>query len=224
MSLFSSHAFYFLNKGDFMKITAIIPQKRNKSFYNIHIDNEYFCSLDDETLYHLKLKEGLEVDKELLMQASREANYRKAMNYSLNVLAKYYKTKYEIAKKLKEKDYADDTINAVISRLAELGYLNDENYVEAYLRSKQDTSQGLNKRTLFNKLAQKGVDKELIQQCLDNANIDEYQNAMDISVKKLQSLKGDSRAKKSKLYSFLLYKGFDYEICSKVINNINIAE
>ena len=55
-----------------MIITSITPQKRNKCFYNIHIDHEYFCSLDDETIYHMKLKEGMEVDTELLMQASKE--------------------------------------------------------------------------------------------------------------------------------------------------------
>jgi regulatory protein len=207
-----------------MKITAITPQKRNKSFYNIHIDNEYFCSLDDETIYYMKLKEGMEVDSELLMRASEESTYKKALSYALNLLAKYYKTKRELAKKLKEKEYNEDTIKAVLDKLSELGYLNDEQYVEAFIRSKQDTSQGLNKRTLYNKLIQKGVDKDIIQQSLENSDIDEYQNALEAAEKKLRSLKGEKREKKAKLYSFLYNKGFSYEICSKVINNIDIIE
>lgn len=207
-----------------MKITAITPQKRNKCFYNIHIDNEYFCSLDDETIYHMKLKEGMEVDSELLMKASVESSYKKALNYALNLLGKYYKTKSELAKKLKEKEYNEETIKAVLERLAEVGYLNDEQYVEAFIRSKQDTSQGLNKRTLYNKLIQKGVDKDLIQQSLENSDIDEYQNAMQAAEKKMRNLKGSLQEKKAKLYSFLYNKGFSYEICSKVINNIDIIE
>ena len=207
-----------------VKITAITPQKRNKLFYNIHIDHEYFCSLDDETIYYMKLEEGLEVDTELLMKASQESCYKKALNYALNMLAKSYKTKFELTKKLKEKEYKDDTIKMVLERLTELGYLNDEQYVETFIRSKQDTSQGLNKKTLYNKLIQKGVDKELVLQNLENSEIDEYKNAMQVAEKKLRSLKGSGREKKAKLYTFLLYKGFDYDICSKVLNNIDISE
>ncbi|OGO79128.1 MAG: hypothetical protein A2Y23_02475 [Clostridiales bacterium GWB2_37_7] len=207
-----------------MKITSIIPQKRNKSFYNIHIDHEYFCSLDDEAIYHMKLKEDMEVDTELLMKASVESAYKKALNYSLNLLAKVYKTKQELMKKLKEKEYNEDTITTVMEKLEELGYLNDEQYVEAFIRSKQDTNQGLNKRTLYNKLIQKGVEKELILQNLENSDIDEYQNALQAAQKKLKSIKGSAKDKKSKLYSFLLYKGFNYEICNKVINNMDLTE
>ena len=207
-----------------MVITSITPQKRNKLFYNIHIDHEYFCSLDDETIYYMRLKEGMEVDTELLMQASKKSAYKKALNYSLNILAKSSKTEQEIIKKLTEKEYNEDTIQAVIAKINELGYINDKQYIENYIRSKTDTSQGLNKRTLQNKLIQKGVDKELIKESLENSNIDEYQNATLVAEKKLRSLKGSEQEKKTKLYAFLIYKGFDYEVCSKVINNIDLAE
>lgn len=207
-----------------MKITDITPQKRNKLFFNIFIDDAYYCSLDDETIYHMKLKPGVEVDGELLLKAANESAYKKALNYALNLLSKYYKTKQELVKKLKEKEYKEDTIKAVIDRLEELGYLNDEQFVEVFIRSKQDTSQGLNKRILYNKLLQKGIDKELIQQSLENSDIDEYQNALSVAEKKLRSLKGDIKSKKAKLYTFLLYKGFNYEICSKVMNNLDITE
>jgi regulatory protein len=226
MDLSSPHTMPFVYeiKGDNMKITAITPQKRNKNFYNIHIDYEYYCSVDDETIYHMKLKEDMEVDAELLMKASIEGSYKKALNYSLNMLAKSYKTKSEIVKKLKDKEYNENTIKAVLEKLEEYGYLNDKQYVDAFIRSKQDTSQGLNKRTLYNKLLQKGVDKELIQESLEHSEIDEYQNALLSAQKKLRSLKGNTRDKKAKLYSFLLYKGFQYEICNKVLENIEITE
>jgi regulatory protein len=207
-----------------MIITAITPQKRNKSFYNIHVDHEYFCSLDDETIYHLKLKEGMDVDTEFLMETSKKSSYKKAFNYALNILAKSSKTKQEIIKKLTEKEYNEETIQAVIAKINDLGYINDEQYIEDFIRNKADTSQGLNKRTLQNKLMQKGVDKELIQQILENSVIDEYQNAIQVAEKKLRNLKGSDREKKAKLYAFLIGKGFDYEISSKVINNIDITE
>jgi len=207
-----------------MVITSITPQKRNKLFYNIHIDHEYFCSLDDETIYHMKLKEGMDVDTELLMEASKKSSYKKALNYALNLLSKSSKTKQELIKKLTEKEYKEDTIAAIIAKITDLGYINDKQYIEDFIRNKADTSQGLNKRTLQNKLMLKGVDKDLIQQSLDNSCIDEYQNAIQVAEKKLRNLKGNEREKKSKLYAFLIGKGFDYDICSKVINNIDITE
>lgn len=207
-----------------MLITSITPQKRNKYFYNIHIDHEYFCSLDDETIYYMRLKEGMEVDTELLMEASKKSSYKKALNYALNILSKSNKTKQELINKLTEKEYNEDTITAVIEKINDLGYINDKQYIENFIRNKADTSQGLNKRTLQNKLIQKGVDKELIKQSLENSDIDEYQNAIQAAEKKLRNLKGNEREKKSKLYAFLINKGFDYEVCSKVINDIDITE
>lgn len=207
-----------------MIITSITPQKRNKLFYNIHIDHEYFCSLDDETIYYMKLKEGMEVDTELLMEASKKSSYKKALNYTLNILSKSSKTKQELIKKMTEKEYNEDTIAAVIAKVNDLGYINDKQYIENFIRNKADTSQGLNKRTLQNKMIQKGLDKELIQQSLENSDIDEYQNAVQIAEKKLRNLKGNEREKKSKLYAYLINKGFDYEVCSKVINNVDITE
>jgi regulatory protein len=207
-----------------MIITSITPQKRNKLFYNIHIDHEYFCSLDDETIYHMKLKEGMDVDAELLMEASKKSSYKKALNYTLNILSKSSKTKQELVKKMTEKEYNEDTIAAVIAKVNDLGYINDKQYIEDFIRNKADTSQGLNKRTLQNKMIQKGLDKELVQQSLEKSNIDEYQNAVQIAEKKLRNLKGNDREKKSKLYAYLINKGFDYEVCSKVINNVDIPE
>lgn len=207
-----------------MKVTAITPQKRNKDFYNIFIDGEFFCSLDDEAIYTMKLKEGALVDTAILENAAIQSAYKKAFNYSLNLLAKYYKTKHELIKKLKEKEYNADTINSVIEKLMELGYLNDEMYVEDYIRSKQGSNQTINKKTLYNKLLQKGIDRELIQDSLENAHIDEYDIAMKAAEKKLKSLKGNSREKKAKLYSYLYGKGFEYETCSKIIECIEINE
>jgi regulatory protein len=207
-----------------MKITAITQQKRNKDFYNIFVDGEYFCSMDDETIYKMKLKEDVEVDTKLLSDAAIQSAYRKALNYSLNLLAKYYKTKQELMKKLKEKEYNEETIDSVINRLVELGYLNDEAYVETYINSKQNSNQAINKRTIYNKLMQKGVDRELIQNSLENAELDEYDFAMKAAEKKLRNLKGSLREKKAKLFSYLYSKGFEYDICNKILENIEIDE
>lgn len=207
-----------------MKITAITPQKRNKDFYNIFIDGEFYCSLDDESIYDMKLKEGMEADTELLTETSERSTYKKALNYSLYVIAKYYKTKKELAKKLREKEYNSETIERVINKLEELGYINDEIYVESYIRSKQGSNQTINKKTIYNKLLQKGIDRELVQNSLENAEIDEYDIAFKAAEKKLKSLKGTPREKKAKLYSYLYGKGFEYETCTKVVNKIEITE
>ncbi len=207
-----------------MKITAITPQKRNKEFYNIFIDGEFFCSIDDVSVYTMKLEEGIEVDAKLLEKTAIQSAYRKALNYSLHLLARYYKTKHELIQKLKEKEYKDDTISSVIEKLKELGYINDEMFVENYIRSKQGSNQTINKKTLYNKLLQKGIDKELIQNSLESADIDEYDIAMKAVEKKLKSLKGSAKEKKVKLYSFLYSKGFEYETCSRIIDSIEINE
>ncbi|MDF2520067.1 MAG: recX [Clostridia bacterium] len=207
-----------------MRITDITQQKKNKDFFNIFVDGEYYCSLDDESIYNMKLKIGTEVDAELLTKTAAHSAYKKALNYSLTLLGRYSKTEKELARKLKEKEYDSETIDKVINKLKELGYINDEMYVEAFIRSKKSGGSTVNKKVLYNKLMQKGIAREIVEKCLNSEEIDEYDIAMKAAQKKLKNLKGTEREKKSKLYAYLYGKGFEYDTCSKVVNNIEVME
>lgn len=203
-----------------MEITKIEESRKKPGMYNIYADDEFLCSAHKNIIAELRLKVGMSFEGEDKKNLLRELQYKKALDNAFNILGRATKTEAELRKKLREKDICEDVISDVIKRLLELGYIDDEAYVELWLRGNSGKA-GMNRRTIFNKLRLKGLDKELIESKLEEDPIDEYASAVTVAQKKLRSLKGEARDKKRKLYAYLLGKGFTPDICYKVVNGLD---
>lgn len=145
--------------------------------------------------------------------------YNKAYNYALYLLGRADKTEQELILKLKSKNIEEGIIFDIIEKLKELGLINDLKYVENWINVRKDLP-GFNKKILFNKLLLKGIDKYLIQEKMEEIIIDEFQTAFEIARKKYQIVKGEIQIKKDKTMSFLIRKGYSYDISRKVLNKI----
>lgn len=206
-----------------MKITKIEEQKKNNKRCSIYIDNEYHSSVDKEILEELSFYEGMELNPDELRQKLEIIQYKSALRTALYILTLSSRTENEIKKKLLEKQYPEKTITQVIEYLKEIGYVNDESYTESFIRNMRDTA-GISRRTLYYKLVSKGVDSEIIQQKLEEAEIDDYASALKAAKKKAAGLKGDKRGKKLKLINFLYRKGYGMEVCRRVIEMLEFEE
>ena len=207
----------------FMKITKIEDQKKSTKRCNIYIDGEYHSSVDKDTQQELKLCEGMELNEDEFNQKLEIIQYKSALRAALYILTRSAKTEKEIKKRLKEKDHPEKAISLALEYLKEIGYINDESYTESFIRSSKDVT-GTSKRTLYYKLANKGVDNETIQQKLEEAEIDDYASAMKAAQKKAGSIKGDKRERASKLFGFLYRKGYSMDVCRKIIADLDLDE
>ncbi len=206
-----------------MIITKIEAQKRNKNRCSIFVDGEYHSSVDREIVEELKLNEGMELNADEFNGKLEIIQYKSALRDALHLLARSSKTEHEIEKKLKNKQYPEKAIRKALEYLKDIRYINDESYTESFIRSMSHTS-GTSRRSLYYKLANKGVDSEIIQQKLEESDIDDYSSALKAAVKKAAGMKGDKREKASKLIAFLYRKGFSMEVCKKVISELDLEE
>lgn len=145
--------------------------------------------------------------------------YKKAYNYALYLLGESDKTEQEILLKLRTKNTEEKTMLDIINKLKELGLIDDIRYAENWINVRKDLP-GFSKRIIINKLLQKGIDKYLIQEKMEEIVIDEYKTAFDIAKKKYYLIKGDTDIKKTKVINFLIRKGYNYDISKKVLNDI----
>jgi regulatory protein len=206
-----------------MKITGIEEQKKNSKRCSIYIDGEYNFSIDKEILEELNFYVGMELNPDVFNQKLAIIDYKSALRTALYLLMRSSKTENELRKRLKEKQHSENTINAVLEYLKEIGYINDESYAESYIKSVRESA-GTSKRSLYYKLAGKGVDSEVIRQKLEEAEIDDFAPAMKAAEKKAAGLKGDKRQKAAKLLNFLYRKGYGMEVCRKVIEELDLDE
>ena len=203
-------------------ITKISENKKNSNRVSIYADEEFLLSCDKELIFKRGLVKGMKIDTDLLLEIAKEDTFIRARETALRSLERTMKTEEEIQKKLLEKEFDDDTIARVISLLKEYNLLNDARYAELYLKEKL-RSRG-QKKAKF-ELLHKGVDKEVLNEALDSLKDSslEEETCFKLAKKKYDQLskrEQDPFKLKSKLYTFLAGKGYEYELISSTLRKI----
>lgn len=199
-------------------ITSIEVQKRNKERVNIYVDGDFFIACDMTLVYNKGIEKGKTIDKDLLLEITSEDNYIKAKNKGLNYISRSIKTENELRKKLLQAGYDEKTINKVILFLKEYNFVNDEEYVELFIKEKI-RKYGATK--IKYDLRAKGIEEKLILKKITNIDTEQtFGIAFNIALKKYELFKvkyDDNQAIRKKIYDLLLRKGYDYDIINKIV-------
>lgn len=103
------------------------------------------------------------------------------------------KTKMEVIKKLKSLDVDSLTISKIICELEKMGYINEEEYVRAYVRQ-NIKAQKYSIYEIEQKLLQKGIKKCIIELELDKLKDSDYEplvveRLLESKLKKTEDMK-----------------------------------
>lgn len=203
------------------KITLIEEQKKNNKRFNVYINEKFAFGLDEEIIYKYRLKEGMEIQTDFIEDILKKEQQIKANNYAIRIIEHHSKTVKQLKDKMKEKGYEEEFINNSIQFLQEYNYINDEKYAKQYINDKVRFGKDGRNKIKMN-LMQKGVDKEIIQEQLNDIDSDlETDNAFELAERKMRSYKSlDLPTQRRRLYSFLQRKGYKGDIINKVMNKI----
>ncbi len=144
---------------------------------------------------------------------------REILNYALRLLNRRDYPEKEIREKLIKKfgDKETQGIEALITYLKEKRFVDDERYSENYAYFK--LKRGYGKRRIEHELKNKGIDEKLIQNAIDGA----HEQAEDVFLKRLKQLEGKKR-KRTKLYQFMLRRGFESEKIMELLNKYEVKD
>jgi regulatory protein len=187
-------------------ITQIKIQAKNKNRVNVHLDGKFFCGLAVEAVVKHSLKVGSEVSEQELELLQFESDKQMAFSKVLNLISKSPKTKKQIYDYLKNKGYAQKTIEYVISKLEEYNYINDAVYAKNYVNFNIN-SKGV--RRLRQELMLKGVNAKIIDEAL--ASIDFQEEVVERLANKYMLNKQKNQKNYAKLYAYLTRRGFSYD-------------
>lgn len=202
-----------------MKITSIEPQK-SKNRVNVYVDNVFSIGIDEELRFKYKLEVGMEVDDAFIENILRAEEKNKALNYTLNLLSYRQRSEKEIYNSLKRKGFEESYIENAMDYCRENGYLNDKTFAESFIKDKINLNK-LGPQRIKYELMLKGISKDIIEESLIVDSDDQYDAAMELALKKLNSYKNDDKNSiYRKLTGFLGRKGYSYDIISKVLKEI----
>lgn len=169
-------------------------------------------------------KQKIDDDKRVV--SDRERARERTMNRAVKLLAAKPRSVAELRERLLEKLWTDaEIVDAVIEKLKEYNYLNDEQFARDVALSKlRQKPQG--RRRLQMSMSQKKLDKETV----DTAIVEAYEKLpeeqlIDAAIGKRLRLKGvpATRDDLKKFHDHLLRQGFSYDLIREKASPLLLA-
>ena len=196
-----------------MKITKLEVQKNDKNRVNLYVDDEFYSGIPAELVYLEHLKTGLEIDEKDLKKIIFENEKSKAMSRVTKYIGSSLKTQKQIRDYLRKKEYSDDTIEFVMSKLVEYNYIDDKKYAQAYVLT---YGKKYGKLKLKSQLKVKGVSEEIIECVLEDNKVDSIES---VASKYLKN-KVMSYEVSQKLFRFLYSRGYEFDEINSYIDKL----
>lgn len=215
-----------------MKVTLVEPQKRNLHRFNIFLDGVFAFGADEDLVVNFRLIPGKIIAKEDLDKLLFEAEVGKLMAKMYRLFGVRMRSEHEVRQyfriknlesRIKEKEPASDlAIELLIAKLKAKGMINDLQFARLWVESRR-TSKKKGPNALKSELIQKGIDREIIVEVLNEDRQGESDEILaELSLeKKLNSwIVLPYLKQKQKAVDFLLRKGFDYSIVKPIVEKL----
>lgn len=212
--------------SNFYEITEI---KGKNDYAEITLENSQeelnvLVSLD--TCLKENLRKGNKVSRTQVEQLFLEEKGVKGYQACLKKLAAKDRTRKEMYDFLTQKTELDiASINRIIEKLEEKGYINDLKYTHSAVTSMKALLQG--ERKIVKELKKKGISVEMINEVMVLLKDDESElnNAISAAEKYQVTIHEKSvRKKKQMIYQKLFNRGFSTEMIDEAVSHLNFLE
>lgn len=205
-----------------MAIISKVSAQKRPGRYNVFLDDKYAFSASEKTLAEFVLLKGKELTDEDIAEIQKFDADAKASDLAARFLSYEPRTVYEVLQYLKKHEISDEAANSAVSELTELGFLNDDQYVQIFIQN--DLRVGNDgARSLTQKLSQKGVDPEIIQTHLDEVAEEDWIIVAQRVIKSMHHQVGKLSAREisQKVRTKLMSHGFDDGLSQAVLNELD---
>lgn len=134
------------------------------------------------------------------------------------------RTRGELEKDLAQRGADPDITAAVLDRFEEVGLIDDQAFASMWVESRH-RSKALARSVLKRELAQRGIDRESIEEAVDQIDDDaEWQRAREFAERKFRVRSGEDRLKAvNRLAGQLARKGYPANVCFTVAREVSAA-
>jgi len=195
-----------------MTVTAIEP--RRKGLCALYIDGEEAMKLDAEIVLSHRILVGSEITDEQLHACVIDSENKRCKDKAMWLISYRDHSRRELIEKLRH-DYSSACAEAAVSRLEELGLVDDERYARRYAAELIEVRR-LSDRGVRQKLREKGIDRDLIDEIMAQSEVDEQAQIREIIEKKYARGLSDEKARR-RAVNALSRLGFAYSDIKSVL-------
>jgi regulatory protein len=188
-----------------------VRERRNRA--RVFVDGEFWAELDAVVAAESGLREGTEFSPEELERVRIAGERPAAMGRALNLLGYRARSEAEIRDRLARYGYVWETIEGVVLRLKELGYLDDAEFARMKAREK---ARRYGPRRVSVELRKSGVGEALAREVVEEefAGRSEVGEARSAAARRYNGRGSDAEARR--VYGFLVRRGYSAEVCAQV--------
>ena len=195
-----------------MPIITGARERRGRT--RVLVDGEFWAELDAGVAAERGLREGATFSVEELVEARVAGERPLAMNRALNILGYRARSRGEISERLRRAGYAGETVDLVVERLEELGYIDDEGFARELVRSE---ARKYGPRRIYGDLKRAGVDEEIARESVGEAFTEGSESeAARAAARRRYNTGGGSGAQERRVHGFLMRRGYSADICAEV--------
>ena len=205
-----------------MKIERV--SRKDEKNVSVFFDNGERLILSEDTFYSSGLRKGDDIPEDRFSFFIEQNILYHIKQRALSFLARRFHSEKELLIKLKQKSYEERLIKLVLNELKEKSFIDDQVFTNHFIEEKLKRKRwGKNK--IRAALFSKGVSASIIDEVFQyfDSELDQNLAALELAKKKYENLKkreSDIRKLKQKLISFLLSRGFEYEVSAEAVNKI----
>ena len=118
------------------KIIDIQVQKRRKNRRSIFLDDGSVFGISEDVLFSIPVHIGDTLTDQQLDEILGADSQQKILDVALNLLSFRMRSKAELMRRLKRKNFNEDGIYAVIKKLETKGYIDDQKFALVFAREK----------------------------------------------------------------------------------------
>ena len=226
---------------DKLVITGLKQGVKNPNRVNVFVNSKYEFSLDVTQVVDFKIKAGMEISPEQLLEFKKASEfgklYQRALEWVLVRPRSMRETRDYLARKVRMSSSGrsscpslrgsslrprsdcgclsediSDLPDKIITRLSSHGHLNDFEFAKWYVENRF-VKKGVSQKRLKMELMKKGVSLEIVDEVLNGSERNDKDEILKIIAKK--------RAKydDEKLIAYLCRQGFSYQLVQDLVRS-----
>lgn len=185
-------------------VTEVIPREKGRTF--IRFENGMEVLLYKGEVRKLSLQEGIYITREKYDEIIYEILGTRAKKRALFLLERMDRTERQLRDKLKQNGYPEICVDLAVDYVKKYHYIDDMRYAADFVSCQQNKK---SRQKLKMDLLSKGIDKNIIEQALDEVfTSDEQLKIRQLLEKKHYDPEECERKEKQKIYQYLMRRGF----------------
>ena len=203
-----------------MLLTGLAPDPRRPDYRLVEVDRGRFASLPVADLADLDLQIGAEIPPAVFERLQALADLEGAHRAGLRALARRAHARFDLRRRLLQKQHPPAAVDGALDRLARQGLLDDAQFARDYAGTKAQRGRGPARliRDLLSQGVERKIAEEAVRTALADDGVDPDAVVRAVAEKRAKQLSGlPAPVRKRRLVAFLARRGFQGPVIRTII-------